>query len=149
AQGDLDVVIPVRSKDELGLIAQNINHMAVELKRSIEDERNSERTKNELITNVSHDLRTPLTSIIGYLELITDDRYNDQIKMRYYADVAYDKSKKLKLMIDDLFELTTLNYGKIQLNLTEVDLGQLLEQLAEEFVPILDKEDMEYRLSLP
>lgn len=149
AQGDLDVTIPIRSNDELGLLAQNINDMAAELKRSIEYERNAERTKNELITSVSHDLRTPLTSIMGYLELITDDRYDDEVRMRYYADIAHQKSKRLKKMIDDLFEMTTLNYGNVELNLTSIDLGQLLEQLAEEFVPILYGEGMEYRLFLP
>src|SRR5690606_30908090 len=91
----------------------------------------------------------PLTSIMGYLELITNDRYDDEIRMRYYADIAYQKSKSLKKMIDDLFELTTLNYGKIELNRETIDLGQLLEQLAEEFVPMLDQSNMEYRLFLP
>ena len=104
AQGDLDVTIPIRSNDELGLLAQNINDMAAELKRSIEYERNAELTKNELITSVSHDLRTPLTSIMGYLELITTDRYDDEVRLRYYADIAHQKSKSLKRMIDDLFD---------------------------------------------
>ncbi len=149
AEGNLEITIPIRSNDELGFLAENINHMAAKLKRSIEDERNAERTKNELITSVSHDLRTPLTSIMGYLELITNDRYDDEIRMRYYADIAYQKSKSLKKMIDDLFELTTLNYGKIELNRETIDLGQLLEQLAEEFVPMLDQSNMEYRLFLP
>ena len=149
AQGDLDVTIPIRSNDELGLLAQNINDMAAELKRSIEYERNAELTKNELITSVSHDLRTPLTSIMGYLELITTDRYDDEVRLRYYADIAHQKSKSLKRMIDDLFELTTLNYGNIELKLSKIDLGQLLEQLTEEFVPILYDRGMEYRLFLP
>lgn len=149
ADGDLDINIPIKSNDELGFLAQNINNMAAKLKKSIEDERNAERTKNELITSVSHDLRTPLTSIMGYLELITSDRYDDEIRMRHYADIAYQKSKRLKRMIDDLFELTTLDHGKIELNKARIDLGQLLEQLTEEFVPILYEANMEYRLFLP
>src|SRR5690606_8323831 len=147
--GDLDINIPIKSNDELGFLAQNINNMAAKLKKSIEDERNAERTKNELITSVSHDLRTPLTSIMGYLELITSDRYDNEIRMRHYADIAYQKSKRLKRMIDDLFELTTLDHGKIELNKARIDLGQLLEQLTEEFVPILYEANMEYRLFLP
>ena len=77
AEGNFDIQIPKRSNDELGLLAENINQMTRKLKQSIEEERNAELTKNELVTNVSHDLRTPLTSILGYLELIDSDQYKD------------------------------------------------------------------------
>ena len=71
AAGNLDTYIPVKGSDELGRLANNINQMAIKLKKSIEEEREAERTKNDLITSVSHDLRTPLTSILGYLDLIS------------------------------------------------------------------------------
>ena len=71
AAGNLDTYIPVKGSDELGRLANNINQMAIKLKKSIEEEREAERTKNDLITSVSHDLRTPLTSILGYLDLVS------------------------------------------------------------------------------
>ena len=149
SQGQLESHIPVKSDDELGELAKSINLMASQLKNSIEEERNAEKTKNELITSVSHDLRTPLTSILGYLGLISNDDYKDEITMRYYVDIAYNKGKDLKKMIDELFEFTKLNYGGLKVDLKKINLGELLEQLAEEFVPIFKDAGMKYRLDIP
>lgn len=147
AEGDLDTKIPIRTEDELGQLARNINSMSKHLKKTIDEERNAERTKNELITNVSHDLRTPLTSIIGYLGLISNDEYKDEVSLRYYIDIAYNKSLELKHLIDELFEFTKISYGGIKLNLEIIDIGQLIEQLAEEFIPVFNDAGMECRIS--
>lgn len=149
AAGNLDVNIPVNSGDELGRLAQDVNEMAARLKKSIQEEREAERTKNDLITSVSHDLRTPLTSILGYLELVDDDKYEDEVMLRHYVAIAHDKAKSLKKLIDDLFEFTQVSYGGPRYHPGVVNLGRLLEQLSEEFVPILQKSNMEYRLRLP
>lgn len=149
AEGDFNIQIPKRSNDELGKLAENINQMTRQLKQSIEDERNAERTKNELITSVSHDLRTPLTSILGYLDLIDSDQYRDEVELRYYVNIAYHKSQRLKKLIDDLFEFTRMSYGGMKAKPELIDLGELLEQLAEEYVPLFWDAGMEYRLSVP
>ncbi len=149
AEGNFDIQIPKRSNDELGLLAENINQMTRKLKQSIEEERNAELTKNELVTNVSHDLRTPLTSILGYLELIDSDQYKDEVELRYYVNIAYHKSQRLKKLIDDLFEFTRVSYGGMKPKVELIDLGELMEQLAEEFVPLFREAGMEYRLSVP
>lgn len=146
AEGNLDTRLPIRTEDELGQLARNINSMSKHLKKSIEEERNAEKTKNELITNVSHDLRTPLTSIIGYLGLISNDEYKDELSLRYYVDIAYNKSLELKSLIDELFEFTKISYGGLKLNLEKIDIGQLMEQLAEEFIPVLNEAGMECRI---
>lgn len=146
AEGDLNTKVPIRTEDELGQLARNINSMSKHLYRSIEEERNAEKTKNELITNVSHDLRTPLTSIIGYLGLISNDEYKDEVSLRYYIDIAYNKSLELKKLIDELFEFTKISYGGPKLNLERIDIGQLIEQLVEEFIPILNDAGMECRI---
>lgn len=147
SEGNLNTKIPIRTEDELGQLARNINSMSKHLKKSIEEERNAEKTKNELITNVSHDLRTPLTSIIGYLGLISNDEYKDEVSLRYYIDIAYNKSLELKNLIDELFEFTKISYGGIKLNLEIIDIGQLMEQLAEEFIPIFNDAGMQCRIS--
>lgn len=149
ASGDLDVHIPIRNADELGRLADDINQMAARLKKSIEEERKAERSKNDLITSVSHDLRTPLTSILGYLDLVDSDQYEDEVTLRHYVGIAHDKACALKGLIDDLFEFTRVNHGSFSLKLETVNLSRLLEQLAEEFVPVLQKAGMEHRLCLP
>jgi len=111
--------------------------MTKKLKQLMEEERNAERTKNELITSVSHDLRTPLTSILGYLELIEKDRYRDEVELRHYVSIAYAKAQRLKKLIDGLFEYTKVSYGGLKLNSERINLGELLEQMAEKFVPTL------------
>lgn len=142
AGGQFDISIPVRSTDELGVLAENINFMTSQVKSSIQEERNAERAKNELITSVSHDLRTPLTSILGYLGLIVNDRYRDEIVLRYYADIAYSKSLRLKNLIDELFEYTRVSYGGMKMNLQRLNIVELMNQLVEDFTPLLEESDM-------
>lgn len=149
AGGNLDVSVPARSPDELGMLADNLALMTRQLKASLEEERAAERTKQELITGVSHDLRTPLTSVLGYLALIENDQYRDEVELRYYVGIAYAKGRQLKRLIDQLFEFTRTSYGGVQLRPVPVNLGELLEQLAEEFVPSLQAAGMEYRITLP
>jgi len=149
AGGNLDVFIPVSSKDEIGRLAADVSRMAAQLKKSIEEERRAEQLKNDLITSVSHDLRTPLTSILGFLELIDSDNYEDEVALRHYVSIVHEKAKSLKALIDDLFEFTKMTDSAFKLDKREVNVGRMLEQLAEEFVPILKAAEMEYRLSLP
>jgi signal transduction histidine kinase len=147
--GNFSIKIRTRSKDELGELGENIIQMAARLKQWIAEEKEAERSKNELITGISHDLRTPLTSILGYLELIEKDGSHDIAALRRNAGIAYQKSQQLKQLIDDLFEYTTINHGALHLNLARIDLTELFGQLAEEFIPVLHNAGMEYRLVLP
>ncbi len=149
SKGDLESQIPIRSADEFAKLASDVNLMSQRLKDSIESERNAEKIKNELITSVSHDLRTPLTSIVGYLGLIVKDNYKSQEEFHYYADIAYQKSLRLSKLIDELFDFTQLNYGGIKIKPMEIDLSNFICQIAEEFFPILEGASMEYRLSVP
>jgi signal transduction histidine kinase len=145
AQGSLDYRIPLKSVDELGMLAHQINEMSNQLSLSLQEERNAEKTKNDLITGVSHDLRTPLTSILGFLELIEEDRYQDEIELRHYVHIAYEKSLGLRLLIDQLFEYTKYS-SDLKLELRELDVTGLIYQLAEEFVPSMEKVGMECRV---
>lgn len=96
AAGDLYKEIPVSGNDEIANIAEKLNSMTVEIRQLIESEHQYEQEKDTLITNVAHDLRTPLTSVIGYLDLV---RRNNQLSMEdkhKYVNVAYDKAKRLE-----------------------------------------------------
>lgn len=149
AQGNLNIKIPVRESNELGELTKNINKMVEQLKTSIEDERNAERNKEELITSVSHDLRTPLTSILGYLELIVNNKYKDEEELKNYINIAYNKSQRLKKLIDQLFEFTKINYNNTKTEYSNINLSELLNQLTDEFFPIFQNEKMDCRLNLP
>jgi signal transduction histidine kinase len=149
ARGDLDVRVQVTSQDEIGRLAENLSIMTAQLKESMAKEHAAERAKYDLITSVSHDLRTPLTSILGYLQLIDAGRYSDEGEMRHYIQVAYTKCQQLNRMVEDLFEYTRTSHEGFSLRREVVNLGELLEQLAEEFVPMLQGANMTYRLVVP
>jgi signal transduction histidine kinase len=149
ARGRFEVQVPERTQDELGQLAHNLTLMSRQLKTSIEQERDAARAKNELITSVSHDLRTPLTSVLGYLDLIDGDHYVDEVELRHYVAIAHAKGRQLKRLVDQLFEYTRTSSGGIGARLTTVNLGELMEQLAEEFVPALLSAGMHYRLVVP
>lgn len=149
AAGDLKHRVPVNGEDELGRLAENVNRMTARLESSITAERQARQTKDELVTSVSHDLRTPLTSILGYLDLIENDRYRDEVELRYYIQIVYAKAGRLKQMIEDLFEYTSLHGGSIRLNITPLNLGELLNQLVVEMQPLLDQAGVACRISPP
>lgn len=147
SEGDLNTHVEILGDDEFSAMAANLNKMEADIQNLMEKEREAERTKNELITNVAHDLRTPLTSIIGYLELLSKsgDRFSPEMQKKY-IDIAYTKSKRLEKLIEDLFGFTKLNYGKISMNVGKLDIVKLLSQLLEEFYPSFADKDLTYEL---
>lgn len=146
SEGDLNTVIDVIGDDEFSSMAANLNHMAADIKKLMEKERESERTKNELITNVAHDLRTPLTSIIGYLELLAGNQQVSADMQHKYIEIAYGKSRRLQKLIEDLFGFTKLNCGKIAMHVGQIDIVKLLGQLVEEAYPNFVEKGLSYDL---
>ena len=120
--------------------------MMGEISELMDNEREVERSKNQLITNVAHDLRTPLTSIIGYMELLVNGNNIPEETRDKYLKVAYNKSLRLQKLIEDLFGFTKLNYGKIAMNIAKVDIVKLMAQLLEEFYPNFMENSLEYSL---
>lgn len=127
SSGNLDYIIKEKGRDELRLLARGMNLMANNLKISIDSERNQERFKAELITNVSHDLRTPLTSIIGYLQLIDNERTSEENKRKYTKN-AINKSYKLSDLIGELFEYSKFQSNAVSLNKSNVNIVEIIEQ---------------------
>lgn len=139
ASGNLNYRIQEKGTDEIKNIAYNINYMAKEINEKINAEREAEKTKADLITNVSHDLRTPLTSVMGYVGLVLQNRYKDEDEMKEYLNIAFSKAERLKFLIEDLFEYTKLNNNGIKLTKTKVNLAEFLSQLIEELTPMFDE----------
>ena len=127
SEGNLNYRIKIKGHDELAVLSEEINNMSLKLKNKIEEERAAERLKSELITNVSHDLRTPLTSLMGYIQLAANDDMSSEDKDKY-AKISLEKSKKLKVLIDDLFEYSKLESGGIKLEKAKVNIIEILEQ---------------------
>lgn len=144
--GNMCVTIPIRRKDELGVLASNVNKMAYNLNELIIKEREWENHKNNLITNLSHDLRTPLTSILGFLELIEKGITNDE-KLKYYCNISLEKAKKLKCSIDQLFQFTKINNADLKLNKIEIGVEELIEQVTMGFIPVFEDNYMQYRIN--
>ena len=143
AQGHLDHRIPFRLKGSEQHVITSVNALVDSAVQSMDDERKIEKSKDELITNVSHDLRTPLTSIIGYLGLIEDKQYQNEADILKYTHIAYSKAKQMKNLVDDLFEYTKVQQHGAPVNIMRVDLDQLLEQLTASFALEADRRGIE------
>ena len=144
ALGDFESKIPVRYKDELSSVADTVNRLSVSIQKMIVMQKENEQSKNDLITSVAHDLRTPLTSIIGYLDLVRLGKVTDESTKEKYVGIAYHKAKRLQNLIEDLFAYTQLSFGTVTLRNSELDMVKFLEQIAEEFYPIFKESNLEY-----
>ena len=133
ANGNYDHRIPFELSGDLSRVVTSINGLVDSTVAAIEDERKIEKSKDELITNVSHDIRTPLTSIIGYLGLIEDGQYHSEEDLLKYTHTAYIKAKQMKSLVDDLFEYTKVRQPAVPVNFSAFDMIQLIEQLAADF----------------
>ncbi|MHC9533559.1 sensor histidine kinase [Dellaglioa sp. BT-FLS60] len=133
ADGHYDHQISFKLQGDMARVVSSINALVQSTIESMEEERRIENSKDELITNVSHDIRTPLTSIIGYLGLIEDNQYNSQEDLLSYTHTAFVKSKQMKVLVEDLFEYTKVRQTSTPINAIDFDMNQMLAQLAASF----------------
>ncbi|MCY9669836.1 HAMP domain-containing histidine kinase [Paenibacillus alginolyticus] len=148
ANGNFNSRIHIPSKDEFGDIARDINRASEQLQQALDRGDFAENSKEQLVLNLAHDLRTPLTSILGYLDFILQ---NDQLtadQMKHYTSIAFTKSQRLEKLIDELFEITRLNYGKLNIEKKPIDMSELLIQLNEELYPVFEKNNLTTRLNV-
>ncbi|WP_460289521.1 sensor histidine kinase [Clostridium sp. CTA-6] len=142
--GNLDYAIKEKGKSTLSKIAHNINNINKGYKKSLEEQVKSERLKTELITNVSHDLKTPLTSIINYIDLLKkEDLSKDEVNA--YISVLDRKSERLKSLIENLFEASKMSSGAVELNIEKIDVTALLKQSIAEFEEKITKSSLELK----
>lgn len=132
AQGHFDHTISFKVKTDLQKVIDSINSLVDSTVNAINEERAIEQSKDELISNVSHDIRTPLTSIIGYLGLLKSG-VDDPEEQQRYLNIAYSKAEQMKSLAHDLLEYTTLKSTNTSLNLTSLHIFSMLEQVAAGF----------------
>ncbi|WP_368645596.1 sensor histidine kinase [Alkalibacterium putridalgicola] len=147
AQGNYDHRIRGSYSGDIGKVVESIHVLVDSTVEAMEEERRIEQSKDELITNVSHDIRTPLTSIIGYLGLIEENRYGSEEQAKKYVHTAYEKAKQMKVLVDDLFEYTTVRQTAVPLEFVTFDMIQLLEQVAIDFELEAQKKGREIQIS--
>ena len=147
AQGNYDEKIDVTG-GELGSIAQSINEISAGIELAVAERMKSERLKTELITNVSHDIRTPLTSIITYTDLLKKEGLRCK-KAPEYLEVLVQKSARLKTLTDELFEAAKAASGNINVNLTELDFVSLIRQVLGELDETIKNSGLDLRVNLP
>ncbi|MDK0979303.1 histidine kinase dimerization/phospho-acceptor domain-containing protein [Clostridium perfringens] len=124
-----------------------LNNIQKGFKAAVEEEVKSQRMKTELISNVSHDLKTPLTSIIAYVDLLKGEE--DEEKRKAYLETLERKSQRLKHLIEDLFEVSKATTGNINLNIMDVDISYLMKQVVLELDDKINEAGLDMRLSLP
>ncbi len=147
AQGNLNGTIP----EDLGVFEpfrEEIDKIRTGFRKAVDEEVKSTKMKTDLITNVSHDLKTPLTAIITYVDLLKDPNLpaEDQKK---YIQILDQKANRLKLLIEDLFEISKATSKTVQLNIVDVDIVSLLRQVKLELQDKIEATDLLFRWQLP
>ncbi|SKC42886.1 HAMP domain-containing sensor histidine kinase [Maledivibacter halophilus] len=147
-EGHVNHVIDISGKGEFAKLADNINSIAEGLSKAVANELKSERLKTELISNVSHDIRTPLTSIITYIDLLKKEGLKSE-NAEKYIDVLDQKALRLKALTDDLFEASKASSGSIPVNLEEIDVISLIKQGMGELDDKIAASGLDFKLKYP
>lgn len=146
-EGEID--LKINEKDKLKILTpliKNLNKLSGAHKKAVQKEMQSELMKTELITNVSHDIKTPITSIINYVDLL--QKTDDEKEKEKYLEVLNRQSLKLKNLVENLIDISKLTTGNINLNKEELEINLLLRQMASEYEDKLSEHNLELELSL-
>lgn len=147
-KGDLEHELDIIGNDELASIAQSVNNISDGLDKALESQLKGERTKTELITNVSHDLKTPLTSIISYIDILKNNEIDEQTT-KTYIDILDKKAAKLKTLVEDIFEASKISSGDIELHFEKTDIKELLIQSIVELDDKIEASNLDFIIDTP
>lgn len=146
-KGNMNVSIKC-TNSELEELGENINHLKQGMEKAINESIKAERLKTDLITNVSHDLKTPLTSIINYTDLLKKEKIENE-NAKKYIDILEKKSKKLKILTEDLIEVSKISSGNETATLEKIDFKELVLQANGEFAEKFEEKNLEVISNLP
>lgn len=146
-KGNMNVSIKC-TNSELEELGENINHLKQGMEKAINESIKAERLKTDLITNVSHDLKTPLTSIINYTDLLKKEKIENE-NAKKYIDILEKKSKKLKILTEDLIEVSKISSGNETVALEKIDFKELVLQANGEFAEKFEEKNLEVISNLP
>lgn len=134
---------------ELSSTEKKLNAVRQTLEKRKLDAQLSEQRKNDLVVYLAHDLKTPLTSVIGYLTLLRDENQISEELRDKYLSISLDKAERLEDLINEFFEITRFNLSNITLDLSRVNLTRMLEQIVYEFKPMLAEKNLQCTLNSP
>ena len=147
AEGNFDVNIQVMTVDEFGQLARYMNQMKNNIQVILEKERMTEHAKNDMVSSVAHDLRTPLTSIVGYIDYVLEHPELDEELKRKYLEIAFRKAQYLEKLTNDLLGFVKLEHRDMTYQWVRLDLRQLLEQLIDEHTLNLENNGLRMEFS--
>ncbi|MCT4594410.1 MAG: HAMP domain-containing histidine kinase [Anaeromicrobium sp.] len=145
SKGNYRVNVDFKSKNELQLLKNSINNMAHKINEEISLREKSEANRKRLILDISHDLKTPLTNIIGYAETL----YEQKDYSKKYLEIIVSNSKKANNLIQDLFELSHMESGNYSIDLEERDICEFIRQVLIDFIPEFEEKNIEYDFHIP
>jgi len=144
--GDLEYNIEDIGEREVKELVENINKVKNAYKLSLNEKVKNEKLKTELISNVSHDLKTPLTSIINYVNILNNKNITEEEREKY-LNILDRNSKRLKTLIEDLFEISKLNSGKMNIEKNNIDIISLIHQVLGEYSNLYEEKNIEFKLN--
>ncbi|XID92624.1 sensor histidine kinase [Paenibacillaceae bacterium WGS1546] len=145
-EGNLGYEVKTRSKDEIGKLSAAFEEMRKKLKQSVDVQLQYEENRKELISNISHDLKTPVTAIKGYMEGILDGVADSPDKLDRYVRTVYSKAVDMDRLIDELFLFSKLDLGKVPFHFERVDIGAYLTDCAQEATIDMEKKGIKLEL---
>lgn len=134
---------------ELFKFSEKLNHINRKYILSQRNAREAEQKKNDLIMYMAHDLKTPLTSVIGYLTLLNEEKEISEETRNKYTKIALDKSLRLEDLTNQFFEITRYNLNDMPINKNDIDISMLLDQLVDEFYPMLEEKKLKLLVNKP
>lgn len=139
----------IKLSDDLAMLENRLNKLRIDLITSQSNAKEAETKKNDLIMYMAHDLKTPLTSIIGYLTLLTQEKEISKPLQEKYMQIALNKSLRVEELTNQFFEITRYNLQDIPITKNEIDISFLLDQLLDECYPMLQERNLKYKVNKP
>jgi len=139
------IVLPTALKE----VESMMNQIKLRINESQRAVKAAEQRKNDLLVYLAHDLKTPLTSVIGYLTLLNDEEHISQEVRKKYLDITLKKSERLEELINEFFEITRFNLAATKLELRSTNVTRMIEQIAYEFKPLFAEKNLTYDIALP
>ena len=140
---------PIQMCPELGFMADKLTEVQTKLRIRTQQAQAAEQRKNDLVVYLAHDIKTPLTSVIGYLSLLNEDKSLSREQMARYIRIALEKAYRLETLINEFFEITRYRFQSVPLQLEDVDLCYMMVQISDELYPKLMERGKTMELEVP